>query len=66
MSSYNYFVQESKYDYSAVRFFEILEILSGIGEACGIGEDHFMGTCYSGLSCNHGLCNITCNIRIHE
>ena len=46
--------------------FKFLEILSGIGEACGIGDDFFMGTCSPGLSCNHGLCNITCNIRIHE
>ena len=40
--------------------------MSGIGEACGIGEDYFMGTCYSGLSCNLGLCNIPCNVGIYE
>ena len=40
--------------------------MSKIGEACGIGEDYFLGTCYSGLSCNHGLCNMTCNVGIYK
>ena len=41
--------------------FKFLEILSGVGEACGIGDDFFMGTCCPGLSCNHGLCKNKCN-----